>query len=373
MTATTVLSNALIVAPEGDPRLGWVALDEGRLIEVAHSRPPAGARDLGGDLLLPGFVDLHNHGALGESLGSSEQGSREAIRWHRAHGTTTMIASVATADPELMARHVSVLDALTLEGELHGIHLEGPFLAHSHRGAHDAALLRAPDPSLLGRLLSAAPGNVRIVTFAPELAGAANIVEVLDSAGVIPAIGHTSADSATVEGAFDHGVRLVTHLFNGMPGLHHRNPGPVGAALADDRVVVELIADGHHVHPGVLNLVLRAVGEDRIALVTDSSRAAGLGDGIFEGVEVRGGEARTADGRSLAGSILTMDAAVRFVVRHAGWSITAAARSAATTPARVLGLESQTGSIRPGLAADLVVLDPHLIVRSVYRQGVQVS
>ena len=131
--------------------------------------------------------------------------------------------------------------------------------------------------------------------------------------------------------------------------------------------------DGHHVHPDVLNLVLRAVGEDRIALVTDSSRATGLGDGIFEGVKVRGGEARTLDGRSLAGSILTMDAAVRFVVRHAGWSITAAARSAATTPARVLGLESQTGSIRPGLAADLVVLDPHLIVRSVYRQGVQVS
>lgn len=373
MTPSIVLSNARIVTDEGEPRIGWVAWDDQGILDVSYSTPPAGAEDLGGDLLLPGFVDLHNHGALGESFGCTETGNLEAIRWHRAHGTTTMLASVATADLDHMLGQVSLLGGLVRSGELHGVHLEGPFLSHDHRGAHDESLLLTPDVDVLVSLLDAGGGAVRIVTSAPELPRATEIADALRTAGVIQAIGHTSATTAETRKALEGGVRLVTHLFNGMPGLHHREPGPIGAALTDDRVTVELIADGHHVHPDALRLVLRAAGAQRIALVTDSSRATGLGDGVFESVRVNGGEARTLDGRSLAGSVLTMDAAIRFAVQRAGWSISDAALAAATTPARVLGLGERTGSIRPGLAADLVVLDSNLAVRSVYRHGGLVS
>ncbi len=288
----------------------------------------------------PLFVDLHCHGALGHGFDDADlEGLRAAVAHHRAHGTGAMLLSLVSAPLDRVERRLAALREMLPElPGVAGVHLEGPFLADERRGAHDPAALTAPAPAAVERLLEAGAGIIRQVTLAPELPGAAEAIDRLVAAGVVVAVGHTQADYAQTAAAFDRGARLLTHAFNAMPGLGHRDPGPVGAALSRDHVVVEVIADGVHVHPVVLRALFDAA-PDRVALVTDAMSATGLGDGVYRlgglSVEVQGTRPVVAGTDTLAGSTLTMDRAVATVI-EAGVTAAAARAAASIVPARVL-------------------------------------
>lgn len=316
--------------------------------------------------VVPGFVDTHVHGGGGASYATTDpEEARAAREFHRAHGTTTSLASLVTADLETLAAQIATLRPLVESGELAGIHLEGPFLSAARKGAHDPQLLREPDPEVIASLVAGAGGAVQMITVAPELAGGLASIEAMVAAGTVAAVGHTDADDATVAAALDAGATVVTHLFNAMPSIHHREPGPIPRLLADDRCMVELIADGFHLHPRVIGMAIAAAGVDRVGLVTDAMAAAGMPDGDFVlgglQVAVRDAQARLveADGTpgSIAGSTLTMAGAFAYLVGH-GHSIPDVAAMASTTPARWHGL-ADVGELAPGCRADLCVVDDH--------------
>jgi len=337
----------------------WLRVRDGLVVERGSGPAPvpAGAQQPTAVHLaaaVPGFVDGHCHGASGVDLGVPGADPRPVLQHHGAAGTTGLVASLASAPLGRTADRLRELAPLVRAGELLGLHLEGPWLAPERRGAHDAGLLREPRPQDVEMLLEAGSGAVRMVTLAPELPGALDAVAHLVEAGVVVAVGHTDAPADTVRRALDLGASVVTHLFNGMPPLHHRDPGPVGAALLDPRATVEVIGDGQHVHDDVVDLV-RRLAPGRTALVSDAMAAAGLGDGRYElaggEVVVRDGVARTADERSLAGSTATVaDAVARLLARGADLPEVVALTSAA--PSRALGLPAAPLAV--GAPADLV-------------------
>ena len=358
-----LLAAGAVVVPDGVLRPGWVRVQDGRLTAVQAGPPPRTPDfHLPGGWLLPGFVDLHVHGGGGGDFasGSPEQAAAAAA-FHRAHGTTTMVASLVTARPAAMEAAVSALAEVADDGLIAGIHLEGPWLAAARAGAHTAELLRAPSAPDVDRLLRAGRGHVRVVTLAPELPGGLAAVAQVAASGGIAAIGHTAADYTTTVRAVEAGARLATHLFNAMPPVHHRSPGPVPALLSAEQVSVELILDGVHLHPAVAALAARAAGRHRTVLVTDAISAAGIGDGphMLGGlpVEVYEGVARLAGTDTIAGSTLTMDRSWSFAVGECGLAPEDASLAASTNPARLLGLEGCTGALVPGLRADVVALD----------------
>ena len=267
-----------------------------------------------------GYADVHCHGGAGESFGESTAGSARAAAYHAGRGTTTLVASLVTAPVPTLQAQIRRLAPLVASGVLAGIHLEGPYLAPARSGAHDPAALALPDPQAVEILAAAAaaagaPGAIRQLTFAPELPGAQRLVAALARHGILPAVGHTDAGAAVVSDTLHRiadltGRRpLVTHLFNGMPPLHHRRGGPAAAALAAaarGECVVELIAEGVHVGAEVVRMVFDTVGGSSVALVSDAMAAAGQGDGDYGlgglEVQVRGGEARVAPGSGVAGA-----------------------------------------------------------------------
>lgn len=369
----TVLTNAAVVTERGVLQPGWVQIAGGRIAAVGTASPPVDdAVDLGGAWLVPGFVDMHVHGGDAASFpGGDAELARRVVRLHRRHGTTTMLASLVSAEPRQLVAEVTALAPLVDGGELAGIHLEGPFLAADFCGAHDPGVLRPPDPAAVAELLDAAGGAVRQVTLAPELPGALDAVRVTVAAGAIAAVGHTGASYDQARAAFDAGATVATHLYNGMREVHHRRPGPVIAALEDAGVTVELINDGVHLHPAVVRSVFAQVGADRVALITDAMAAAGAPDGTYRlgglPVTVTEGVARLSGGSAIAGSTLTMDVAVRRAV-DAGVPIVDAVRAATATPARTFGWHD-VGAIAAGRRADLVVLSAELTVQRVMRRG----
>ena len=374
----TLLAGARVVHRAGVVEDGWLELDDGR-ITATGAGPPARAPDLAvaGGWVLPGFVDIHVHGGGGASFDAGDHEEvRRALRFHRAHGTTTTLASLMTAGLGELERSLSSLAGLVESGELGGVHLEGPFLNPARCGAHDERLLRAPARDELERLLAAGRSSVRMVTLAPELDGGLDAVRAVVGNGAIAAIGHTDAGYEQTRAAVDAGATVATHLFNAMRPLHHRDPGPVLALLEDERVTLELICDGVHLHPGLVHSVLALAGPDRVALVTDAIATTGAGDGEYElggrSVLVEDGVARLAGTDTLAGSTLTMDAALRLAVA-AGVSVPDAACSLSTTPARLLGLHERVGALEPGMDADLVVLDDDLCVQGVMAKGAWVT
>lgn len=369
LSAGHVVTPARILAP------GWLLVDGDRIIEVGEGPPPRSPDlDLGDTTVVPGFVDLHVHGGGGSSFDTGTAEAADVVAaTHLAHGTTSMAASLVTDTRERMAAAVRELALLVQDGRLAGIHLEGPWLSPQRSGAHQPGSLSDPDPASVEALLAAGDGAVRMVTLAPELPGGIAAVRQLAAAGVVVAIGHTTATYDVAREALDAGARVGTHLFNAMRPLHHREPGTVGALL-DAPVDVELIADGVHLHPAVLRTVF-AAKPGRCVLVTDAMAAAGSPDGDYRlgpmSIEVRNGVARLADGEgcgAIAGSTLTMDAAVRFAVRTAGLPLLDVVHAASTTPARVWGLDD-VGALEAGRRADLVVLDDQLDVVRVMHAG----
>jgi N-acetylglucosamine-6-phosphate deacetylase len=367
-----LLSAERVVLPSGSVEPGWVRTSGDRITGAGGGNPPAQAdRHLAGTLV-PGFVDAHAHGGGGAAFTSGDSAEAATVlATHRAHGTTTMLASLVTDTTERLEESVRALALLVRSGDLAGIHLEGPWLSGAHCGAHDPALLRAPDPAEMARLLDAGGGTVRMVTLAPELEGGLEAVAVLTHRGVIAALGHSDATYAVAREALDAGASVATHLFNAMRPIHHREPGPALALVEDPRAFVELIADGTHLHPAVLHWAATAAPH-RFLLVTDAMGAAGAADGDYvlgpAAVQVRNGVARLASNGAIAGSTLTMDRAVRYAVLTAGLPLDAVVEAATATPARLLGLPD-VGTLEPGRRADLVHLGDDLQVIAVMRAG----
>lgn len=281
------------------------------------------------------------------------------------------MASLVTGSIDELARSAAALAPLVHEGTLVGLHLEGPWLSPTFKGAHDPDLLIPPAQEDISRLLEASEHTVKMVTIAPELPGGLDAVAQIAAAGVIAAIGHTDADYRTSRAAVEAGATAATHLFNAMRGLHHRDPGPIAALLEAPQVWIELVADGVHVHPAALRLAVEAAGE-RVVLVTDSMAAAAAPDGDYIlgslDVQVRDGVARLVSNGAIAGSTLTLARAVQFAVTQVGLSLAAAVHAATAAPAAMLGL-SDVGRLEPGLRADLVALDGDLAVTRVMRAG----
>jgi N-acetylglucosamine-6-phosphate deacetylase len=370
----SVLCGAGVVTPGGVLRDGWVAIDGSRITGVGTGPPPTGERiEVGGAWLLPGYIDLHVHGGGGHDFGASPKDMAAGVAYHRAHGTTRTLVSLVTAPVDRMCEQLRWVAGLaergpTPAGHVVGAHLEGPFLSHARCGAQHPDHLLAPDQDVLAKLVDAGEGHLRTMTVAPELPGALELIDRLVNAGVVAAVGHTDAGYDQAAAAFARGASLLTHAYNGMRPPHHRDPGPVPAAL-DAGVVCEIINDRIHVHPAAVRLIAHG----RLALITDALDAAGRGDGTYRlgGREVRvaGGQARLVAGGALAGSTLTMSEAVRLAVSEVGLPLDAASAAASANPARVLGIADRCGAIAPGLDADLVVLDDDLRVCRVMAQG----
>ncbi|MER6513085.1 N-acetylglucosamine-6-phosphate deacetylase [Nonomuraea sp. NPDC001636] len=367
------LADARIVTPEGVHE-GWLTIEDGRITHVGHGSAPSPGLSLGGRHVVPGFVDIHNHGGAGGSFPTGDQDkARDAVALHRRHGTTTMMASLVTDALDELSRAASSLAELCEEGLLAGIHFEGPYIAKARCGAHNPALLREPSPQELSGLVKAARGHARMVTVAAELPGGLDTIRTAVGEGLIAALGHSDADYDQAIAAIEAGATVATHLYNAMPQLGHRAPGPIAALLEDERVTVELVNDGVHVHAAMLRLAYEVAGPGRTVLITDAMAATGLGDGDYVlgpmRVRVTDGVARLVEGGSIAGSTLTMDAAFRRGVRELGMSLPDAVQVASLTPARVLGLAEEIGSIAVGKAADLVVLSGELEVDGVMKNG----
>lgn len=377
--AVIVLANARVVLPRRVLDPGWLIVDGTRIAGVGAGEPPnvdSELHDLGRCYLLPGFVDLHMHGGGGAQITTDDPHEiMAAVGFHQRHGTTRTLASLVTDQVDRMAAAVRTIADIvhgTPDGSIAGVHLEGPFLNPTKRGSHHREHLLVPDISALRHLLDAGAGTVRVVTLAPELPGGIDLIRELVQSGVIAAVGHTEATFDQARDAFAAGARLATHLFNAMRQFHHRDPGPAGAALADDTVTCELINDGFHVHDDAVRIATAAAGPERIAFITDATPAAGMTNGEFRlgpvPIFANDGRVTLADG-ALAGSTLTMDAAVRHAVRCVGLPINHAAMAAATTPAAVLGIAHRTGSLHPGKDADIVVLTGRLDVQTVIVRG----
>lgn len=379
----TVLTGARIARPSGVVEHGRITVEGGRIGDV-HSRDldpdeVAAGRvvDLTDHLIVPGFVDMHVHGGGGGSFSSADpEECLTVAETHRRHGTTSMVASTVTGELTDLARQAAVLAELVQQGELTGIHFEGPFISAHRCGAHQPELLRDPDPADVRKLIGAAHGTASMMTVAPELPGGLESVRLLADAGVIAALGHTDSDYDATHRAIEAGATVATHLFNAMPPLGHRAPGPVAALLEDGRITVELINDGTHLHPAILQLAVREAGAGRVAFITDAMGAAGMSDGMYPlgpmQVEVKDGVARISSGPtagSIAGSTLTLDRAFRRAVTLDGLTIDQAVQALSATPARLLGIDDRTGSLQTGKDADLVVLDAAYELVGVMRRG----
>ncbi|MFI8289500.1 N-acetylglucosamine-6-phosphate deacetylase [Streptomyces sp. NPDC085614] len=372
MADRKVLAGARVVLPTGIVENGRVIVENGRIAGSTPAETPS--VDLSGHWVVPGFVDMHNHGGGGTSFTSGTVDEvLHGVHTHRLHGTTTVVASFVTGDMDFLGRRAGLLSELAEQGEIAGLHFEGPFISPCRKGAHDETLLRDPDPAEVRKLIDAARGQARMVTLATELPGGIDSVRLLAEHGVIAAIGHTDATYEQTQAAIDAGATVATHLFNAMPALGHRAPGPIAALLEDERITVELINDGTHLHPAALELAFHHAGAGRVAFITDAMDAAGFGDGRYSlgpmAVEVKDGVARLVEGGSIAGSTLTLDRAFKRAVTIDGLPVESVVEAISANPARLLGVDDRVGSLEPGKDADLVVLDANFDLKGVMRKG----
>ncbi|MFZ6991552.1 N-acetylglucosamine-6-phosphate deacetylase [Curtobacterium sp. RRHDQ66] len=363
-----------VVDVSGSTTDGWVVIT-GDTVHAVGSGPEAPAADevveLGDAILTPGFIDLHGHG--GATVAYEDDAFEPSLAMHRSHGTTRSVLSlVANPVPALASSLERIRTVMDADPLVLGVHLEGPFLSPHNKGAHNEHFLIDPTPAAVDELLSAGDGVIRQVTIAPELPHALDAVRAFVSAGVVVAVGHTVGTLDQARAAFDAGATVLTHAFNAMPGLHHRAPGPIGAAVADDRVTLELILDGVHVHPVVAETLFRAA-PGRVALITDAMGAAGAADGSYTlgslDVTVTNGVAQVAGTETIAGSTLTQDVALRNAVTLAGQPLPAAVAALTSVPAAALGFGDRLGRLAPGFAADLLALSPSFEVQRVWADG----
>src|SRR5215212_2101824 len=379
-SASAVIHSVRLISSGLDRPDSFVAFGDGQVLATGTgsdwgdlAADDAKVLDGNGYILTPGLIDIHNHGGAGSSYGDSPEAIRTARRLHLESGITRQLLSLVTASPEVLLSQIHLAAAETRrDPTILGIHLEGPFLARDYCGAHDPDLLRDPDPDLVKELLDAADGTIREVTMAPERAHFAQSAQILRDAGVVVAVGHTAATFEQTRAAIDAGATLLTHAFNGMPGVHHRAPGPVFAFVEDPGSWLEVINDGAHVRPEVIRM-LCGLAPGRVALVSDAMAATGVGDGRYRlgnlDVEVEAGVARLTEGRAIAGSTITLDVAVARAIQEVGLTPLAAIEAATAVPAQILGVADRFGRLEPGYVADAVLFDQDWQVRSVWIDG----
>lgn len=382
-----IIRNADILTPQGIMVSGFLVVSGGRIAKVGshgefreYSTAGHEILDASGLLVAPGFVDIHVHGGGGHDV---LEGTYEAVsamcRAHARHGTTSMVPTTMAARHEDLAAAVrAVADAAkrgTGGAEVLGVHLEGPWVNPDSRGAQPLDVIRPPSIHELDRLIEESGGLVRVTTVAPELEGAREFIEAAVARGVRVSLGHSMASFEDVARAVEAGATHVTHAFNAMRGLHHRNPGMAGAMLACDDLTAEAILDGFHLHPAAATVLYRCKGRDRLALITDATMAAGMPEGEYtlggQRVIYEGGAVRLPDG-NLAGSVLTLDRAVRRAMDDLGVPLAQAVAMASQVPARVVGVHDRKGSIEEGKDADLVLMDRLGEVRATIVGGVVV-
>ncbi len=379
-----LVAGARVVAPGGTIENGYVHVQGDKIATVGSVSELTGRLahvervDAGGAWLVPGFVDVHVHGGANRDfMDADEEAVREITKFHASNGTTSMLATTLTASREdltaVIALAADYMSKPMPYAKVVGVHLEGPFVNVKWKGAQNPAYILPPQPEWLDDWVGRFPGVIKLQTLAPEIEGSLDYIGKLAANGIVPSCGHTDATYDQIIAAADRGLRHAVHTFNAMTPLHHRNPGTVGAVLTDDRIVAEVIADGHHVHPAGIKLITRAKGANNVILVTDAMAAAGMPDGDYDlgglPVRMKCGVARLKENDSLAGSTLTMISAVRFLVREIGVSLEEACLMASANPARQLGLDGSIGSIEAGKQADFLLLDDALALQSTWIDG----
>jgi len=379
----TAITAAHLITPEECIDSPVVVVEDGYIAAVAGRAAleiPAGARhiDLPGLILAPGLIDIHIHGGAGHDVMETNSAALAAIESHMVkHGVTSYLPTTVTAPEDTT---LSALEHLgkwvkaprdQQRARALGIHLEGPFISHAKRGVHPSENLRQPSPELLDRFWQASQGAIHMMTIAPELPGALETIRHGRKLGVRSSLGHSNATQEEARAGVTAGASHATHTFNAMRPLDHRDPGILGAVLLDDALTADIIADGIHVDPSVVQLFLRAKGEERAILITDAISAAGMPEGKYRlgpfVVEVKDG--RCDYQGKLAGSVLTLDRAVRNVMGFAGLKLQQAVRLATLNPARLLGVDGERGLLAPGRVADMVALTPQGSVRHTILAG----
>jgi N-acetylglucosamine-6-phosphate deacetylase len=372
----TVFAARYLYTPIEQIQNPLLVVEDGRITEIAsrseRESPSSPLIDFGDAILAPGFFDIHIHGGAGLDVMRASPSELPALsKFLASHGVTeyfpTTVAAPLDATCAALERLADMIEAGETRADTNGdpvqarplgIHLEGPFLSHKRRGVHPPEYLVAPTLEIFERLWQAARGHVRMMTIAPEIPGAMEVIAEAARRNVCVSIGHSDAEMAFARDAVRAGARHATHTFNAMRPLDHREPGIIGEVLSDDRLSADLIADGIHVAPEVVKLFLQAKGAERAVLITDAMSATGMPDGRYQlgpiQVDVKDGKC-TSNG-SLAGSVLTMDRAIRNVTKFSNWSLRDAVRAATLNPAQAVGLAGSHGSLATGAAADFVVL-----------------
>ena len=363
-----------------------LVIDDGVIVSAGPREAievPSGANvvDFGDAILAPGLIDIHVHGGAGRDVMEGTDDALGAVECLIAqHGVTSYCPTTVTAPMEQTLGSLEKLAAAVKRAKTNayadraqplGIHLEGPFLSHARRGVHPSKDLQLASPRVFTPIFEAAAGEIAMMTIAPELAGAMEIISDAASRGIVVSLGHTNADSEQAQAGIKAGARHATHTFNAMRRIEHRNTGVVGVVLTDDSLTADIIVDGVHVEPAMVEIFIRAKGIDRAVLITDATSATGMPDGVYHlgsfEVEVKDGRCQ-AFGK-LAGSVLTMDRALRNVMSFARLSFQDSLRLATLNPACVLGIEERKGVLKPGADADITVFTPSGEVRQTIVRG----
>jgi N-acetylglucosamine-6-phosphate deacetylase len=387
--ATTLLHARTVITPKGEIAGAGILFRDG-VIEAVGPRSgmelPGGAEEVTATecTAIPGFVDVHIHGAGGHDVMEADETALSIITGRlAAFGTTSLLATTITASADETCRSVEGISKYIsrqyqtndARAEILGIHFEGPFLSKERRGVHPAEWLQLPSAELLQRFLQAASGTARILTIAPELLGAMPCIDAARSLGMVVSIGHTDATYEQARAAVAHGAHHATHVYNAMRPFTHRDPGVIGAVLTTPEVSAELIADGVHVDEIAMKILLQAKGPQRLILISDGTSATGMPDGkyMLGGLEVTvsGGVCRNAEGR-LAGSTLTLDRALRNII-NLGVPLSDVVRMLTLNPATLLGIEFKKGALRTGADADIVLLNEGLELSRVWARGIAVQ
>jgi N-acetylglucosamine-6-phosphate deacetylase len=375
------LTNGTVLLPDGKWETASLLVEDTRIAGIVVSGLPSDVEmiDVSGCHVVPGFIDTHAHGGGGHNFMESNREALSKIsRYMASGGTTSWLATTTSASLEdtlnaLRYAAYTKQNPFPREVEIVGVHLEGPYVNAKFRGAHSEPFVRESSMAELQMLWGAGQSVLRVVTLAPEIPQGFEAVEFLTRRGVRVSMGHTGATYEQTKRALGAGVSRGTHLFNAMPPVHHRAPGPIPALLENREAYLELIVDGFHVDPAIVGMIVRHVESHRAVLITDSSEATGIGEGLFtrwKGVEVvvKDGQCRTLTG-SFAGSILTMDLGVRNLVNQVGLPLAQAVRMASENPARSIGIFDRKGSLEAGKDADIVVLHDDLSVRMTMIRG----
>lgn len=369
-----ILTNGIVFCEDGSFISKDIFIEGNQMVGSIEQVSDTTKVDVSGKMILPGLVDVHSHGAMGFDFCDGDvEKLREILRFQNQHGITSYCPTSMTLPKEQLMAIFSTVKEIQPSKELAsivGINMEGPFIAMKKKGAQNGDYVTAPDVEFFRECMDASGGMIKLITIAPEEEGALEFIEELSSQVNI-SIGHTNANYDVTKKALELGARHITHLFNAMPGIHHRNPGVIGAAMEDESCKVELISDGFHIHPAMVRNVFRMFGDEQVVLVSDSMRAVGLSSGTFElggqMVTVKDGKALLADG-TIAASITNlydgMCRAIAFGVPKEK-AIFAATRN----PAKSIGIYDKVGSLEPGKIADLLVVDENFTLERVCHLG----